>query len=155
MTLGDLIPSHRIKLELASQTRWQAITEMLDILAHTDALGETLLLRAHSALEERERSMSTGIGDGIAIPHATVEGLPDVLAAFGRSKQGIDFDAIDMRPVKLVVLFLVPQGQFSQRLDTLAVIAKYLNRPAHRSALLHATSVEEAYAVFAKATDSL
>jgi len=80
-----------------------------------------------AAIKKRETSMSTGIGFGIGIPHASTDLISDVTGAFGRSSKGIDFDALDNQAVKLVTLFLVPQGQFQKHLHTLADIAKLPN----------------------------
>lgn len=79
--------------------------------------------------------MSTGIGFGIGIPHASTDLIPEVIGAFGRSPKGINFDALDNQPVKLVMLFLVPQGQFQKHLHTLANIAKMLHSKDFRAAL--------------------
>ncbi|MFM7818063.1 MAG: PTS sugar transporter subunit IIA, partial [Verrucomicrobiota bacterium] len=68
------------------------------------------------------------IGFGIGIPHASTDLIPSVVAAFGRSKAGIQFDSLDNQPVHLVTLFLVPQGQFQKHLHTLAGIAKVLRK---------------------------
>jgi mannitol/fructose-specific phosphotransferase system IIA component (Ntr-type) len=75
------------------------------------------------------------VGFGIGIPHASTELITEVVGALGRSKAGIDFDALDNQPVKIVMLFLVPQGQFQKHLHTLAHIAKLLHKADFRSAL--------------------
>jgi hypothetical protein len=69
-----------------------------------------------AVVKKRESSMSTGIGFGIGIPHASTDLIQEVVGALGRSKKGIEFDALDNQPVNLVVLFLVPQGQFQKHL---------------------------------------
>ena len=79
--------------------------------------------------------MSTGIGFGIAIPHASSDRIEEVVASFGRSSQGIEFDALDNAPVKFVVLFIVPKNQFQTHLRTLASIAKFLNDRSVRESL--------------------
>jgi len=155
MTIADLIPRRHIRLALAAKNRWETIEELLDVLSSGGDLDAVLRERALSAVLERERSMSTGIGEAIAIPHATVDGIPDVLAVFGRSVGGIEFDALDARPVKLVVLFLVPLGQLGNHLNALATIAKFLNRPAIRSQLLQAPDEDRIAAVFATALDEI
>ena len=86
--------------------------------------------------------MSTGIGFGIAIPHASSNFVSDVVFAIGRSKKGINFNALDNQPVKLVMLFLVPQGRFQKHLHTLANIAKFLHKPDFRSALEQAPDAD-------------
>ena len=83
-------------------------------------------------VRKRETSMSTGIGFGIGIPHASTDLIYEVVGALGRSKSGVNFDALDNQPVNLVVLFLVPQGQFQKHLHTLAEIAKLLHKKEFR-----------------------
>ncbi len=95
---------------------------------HRNAIGD--------AVKKRESAMSTGIGFGIGIPHASTDLINEVVGIAGRSKNGIQFDAIDDKPVKLVLLFLVPQGQFQKHLHTLANIAKLLHNPRFREGLM-------------------
>ena len=92
--------------------------------------------------------MSTGIGFGIAIPHCSSDQLDEVVAAFGRSSTGIEFDALDNAPVKFVVLFIVPKNQFQTHLRTLASIAKFLNDRSVRERLGAAKSAGEILAIF-------
>ena len=91
--------------------------------------------------------MSTGIGYGIGIPHASTNLIKSVVGAFGRSKSGVAFDALDGQPVKLVVLFLVPQGEFQKHLHTLADIAKLLHRSEFRQALEEAPDAPGIYRI--------
>jgi mannitol/fructose-specific phosphotransferase system IIA component (Ntr-type) len=93
-------------------------------------------------VKTRENSMSTGIGFGIGIPHASTDLIYEVVGAFGRSSQGIQFDALDNQPVKLVMLFLVPQGQFQKHLHTLANIAKLLHKTEFRQSLEEAPDAQ-------------
>src|SRR5207248_1971541 len=93
-----------------------------------------------AALRQREETMSTGIGFGIAIPHCSSDRLDEVVAAFGTSRRGIEFDALDNAPVKFVVLFIVPKNQFQTHLRTLASIAKFLNDRSVRESLASAKS---------------
>ena len=86
--------------------------------------------------------MSTGIGFGIGIPHASTDLIYEVVGAFGRSSKGVNFDALDNQPVHLVMLFLVPQGQFQKHLHTLANIAKRLHNKDFRAALEQAPDAE-------------
>jgi mannitol/fructose-specific phosphotransferase system IIA component (Ntr-type) len=101
-----------------------------------------------AALKQREETMSTGIGFGIAIPHATSERVTEVVAAFGRSLDGIEFESLDNAPVKFIVLFVVPKNQFQVHLRTLAAIAKLLNDKGVRESLAAAQSSEEILQIF-------
>ena len=101
-----------------------------------------------AALRQREETMSTGIGFGIAIPHASSDRVGEVIAAFGRSMSGIEFDSLDNAPVRFIVLFVVPRDQFQVHLRTLAAIAKLLNDRAVRESLGNAPGAEEILAIF-------
>jgi len=94
--------------------------------------------------------MSTGIGFGIGIPHASTDLIPEVVGALGRSNKGINFDALDNQPVNLVMLFLVPQGQFQKHLHTLANIAKLLHIKEFRQELESAADAAAMFQVIRK-----
>ena len=97
--------------------------------------------------------MSTGIGFGIGIPHASTDLIPEVVGALGRSTKGINFDALDNQPVSLVMLFLVPQGQFQKHLHTLANIAKLLHIKEFRQELEQAPNGAAMYQIIKKYSD--
>ena len=138
MTLGDILEQGNVLPEMNALNRWEAIDELIDNLVATGKLKAEHRESVIAAVKKRESSMSTGIGFGIGIPHASTDLIYDVIGAFGRSKQGINFDALDNQPVNLVMLFLVPQGQFQKHLHTLASIAKLLHKKDFRDALLDA-----------------
>jgi mannitol/fructose-specific phosphotransferase system IIA component (Ntr-type) len=101
-----------------------------------------------SALRAREETMSTGIGFGIAIPHASSDRVTEVVAAFGRSSTGIEFESLDNAPVRFIVLFIVPKDQFQTHLRTLAAIAKFLNDRTVRERLGDAAGTAEILDIF-------
>jgi fructose-specific phosphotransferase system IIA component len=135
MDLNDFLGPEPIVIDLLAQNRWEAIDELINQLVahhkikaeHRDAIAESV--------KKREKSMSTGIGFGIGIPHASSDLVGEVVGAIGRSRNGVQFDALDGKPVKLVVLFLVPQGQFQKHVHTLANLAKLLHNPRFREGL--------------------
>jgi mannitol/fructose-specific phosphotransferase system IIA component (Ntr-type) len=143
MTLSDILTSEVVVPEMQAGDRWQAIDELLGVLVKTGRIKPEHLPAITQVVKKRETTMSTGIGFGIGIPHATTELITDVVGAFGRSKTGINFDALDEQPVNLVMLFLVPQGQFQKHLHTLANIAKVLHDRALREQLLGAPGADE------------
>ena len=142
MDLVDILTKDQILTDLQAADRWQAIDELINNLVttgkiqpqHRDAIG--------AVVKKRETSMSTGIGFGIGIPHASTDLIKEVVGALGRSRKGMNFDALDNQPVNLVMLFLVPQGQFQKHLHTLANIAKLLHRAEFRQALGQAPDAE-------------
>jgi len=135
MDLGDILSREQIIPDLRATNRWEAIDELINNLVTTGKI----LPEHHDAIaavvKKRESSMSTGIGFGIGIPHASTDLITEVVGALGRSKKGVAFDALDNQPVSLIILFLVPQGQFQKHLHTLANIAKLLHRADFRQAL--------------------
>src|SRR3954449_12922908 len=148
MSLASLLSAEQIIPEMQATERWPAIVELIDLLV---AKGEIKAADRDSilaSLKQREETMSTGIGFGIAIPHCSSDRLEEVVAAFGRSSTGIEFDALDNAPVKFVVLFIVPKNQFQTHLRTLASIAKFLNDRSIRENLGSASSREEILTIF-------
>jgi mannitol/fructose-specific phosphotransferase system IIA component (Ntr-type) len=148
MSLASLFTSEQIIPEMKATERWPAIVELIDLLVAQKKIAPANRDSILGALKQREETMSTGIGFGIAIPHASSDAVSDVIAAFGRSSQGIEFDALDNAPVKFVVLFIVPKNQFQTHLRTLASIAKFLNDRSVREGLAAANSRDEILQIF-------
>jgi mannitol/fructose-specific phosphotransferase system IIA component (Ntr-type) len=148
MTLANLLSEPQIIPEMSAKERWQAIQELVDCLVESgkvDPADEDSIIES---IRQREETMSTGIGFGIAIPHASSSKVGDVVAAFGRSSSGIQFDALDGAPVFFIVLFVVPKDQFQTHLRTLATIAKFLNDKTVREELSKAKDVSTILQVF-------
>lgn len=135
MDLGDILAQEQIVTDLRATNRWEAIEELIDNLVATGRIRPEHRDPIAAVVKKRESSMSTGIGFGIGIPHASTDLISEVVGALGRSKTGVNFDSLDNQPVHLVMLFLVPQGQFQKHLHTLANIAKLLHRADFRQAL--------------------
>jgi fructose-specific phosphotransferase system IIA component len=142
MELADILTKDQILTDLEAADRWQAIDELINNLVTTGKIQSEHRAAIAEVVKKREKSMSTGIGFGIGIPHASTSLIPEVVGALGRSKKGINFDALDNQPVNLVMLFLVPQGQFQKHLHTLANIAKILHKAEFRQALETAPDAE-------------
>ena len=128
--------------DLRATNRWEAIDELIDTLVATGKISPNHREAIVTVVKKRESSMSTGIGFGIGIPHASTDLIAEVVGSLGRSKKGVSFDALDNQPVNLVMLFLVPQGQFQKHLHTLANIAKLLHKVEFRQALEQAPTAE-------------
>ena len=140
MLLCDILQKELIVPELKASDRWEAIDELIDHLVQNEKIMPEHREAIAEVVKKRETSMSTGIGFGIGIPHASTDLIHEVTGAFGRSKGGVNFDALDNQPVNLVMLFLVPQGQFQKHLHTLANIAKILHNKDFREELENAPS---------------
>lgn len=135
MDLADILGRDQIVPDLKASNRWEAIDELIANLVATGKIQAADSDAITAAVKKRETSMSTGIGFGIGIPHASTDLIYEVVGALGRSGKGVNFDALDNQPVKLVMLFLVPQGQFQKHLHTLANIAKLLHKAEFREVL--------------------
>ncbi len=142
MDLGDILGPSNILPDMQAADRWQAIDELIGTLVASGKIQPQHREAIAAVVKKRENSMSTGIGFGIGIPHASTDLIPEVIASLGRSKKGINFDALDNQPVNLVMLFLVPQGQFQKHLHTLASIAKILHKAEFRQAIDQAPDAE-------------
>ncbi|MCG6947205.1 MAG: PTS sugar transporter subunit IIA [Deltaproteobacteria bacterium] len=145
MKILDILDKECIIPELRSRTKEEVLEELtgalLDCKAHLDkdALVEVLL--------ERERLGSTGIGDGIAIPHGKVQDLDELVLSFGRSTQGIEFDSMDGRPTHLFFLLIAPENSAGIHLRALAKISRLLKSSHFRQRLLEAETEEELFQV--------
>ena len=142
MDLGDILSKEQIITDMRAANRWEAIDELISNLVTTGKISPESREAVATVVKKRESSMSTGIGFGIGIPHASTDLISEVVGSLGRSPKGVSFDALDNQPVNLVMLFLVPQGQFQKHLHTLANIAKLLHKGDLRQALLNAPDAE-------------
>jgi len=135
----DIIPS------LVSETKDQLLLELA-----VKAEGRHPHLKRveiFQVLQERERLGSTGIGDGIAIPHGKMKRTGDILLVFGRSIKGVDYDALDGRKVHLFFLLIAPEEAFGIHLKMLGRISRILKDPAVRKGLLEAPDAAAIYGI--------
>ena len=147
MDLSDILSKEQIVTDLQAANRWQAIDELIKNLVATGKINPEHQTAITAVVNKRESSMSTGIGFGIGIPHASTDLIHEVVGALGRSRSGVNFDSLDNLPVHLVMLFLVPQGQFQKHLHTLANIAKLLHKAEFRQALEQAPDADAMLAI--------
>jgi mannitol/fructose-specific phosphotransferase system IIA component (Ntr-type) len=135
MDFDDYFGANINVVDLKAQDRWQAIEELVKHLLDTHKIQSQHRDSIAESIRNRELSMSTGIGFGIGIPHASTNLVPEVVAVIGRSRNGIQFAALDSKPVNLVFLFLVPAGEFQKHVHVLANMAKLLHRQDFRDGL--------------------
>ena len=136
--LGNILSEAQVIDGLRATTRWEAIDELIGNLVATGKIKAEHRDGIIGAVRKRESSMSTGIGHGVGIPHASTDLVTEITGAFGRSTAGIDFDSMDGQAVKLTTLLLVPQKHFQQHLHTVSGIAKLFSNEAFRQALMTA-----------------
>ncbi len=126
MKLASLLDREHIVLQMRADQHWPAIEELVEHMVEADGLGETCQVTILDALREREEQISTGIGSGVAIPHAFSDEIEQVRMVFGRSIKGVEFEAIDNAPVHFVILFVVPKKECHQHLHNLAAVSKLM-----------------------------
>ena len=131
--------------DLYGTTKDAVLEEMVALVATSDAVKDRTSLLA--AVRERERVLSTGIGLGIAIPHAKIAGVARFVVAVGRHVAGIEFDAIDARPVHLVVLIAGPQDAQDRYLRLLARLSGRLKQDEVRRRVMTAKNPDEIVAI--------
>jgi len=118
MKFSELINKNYIIPEFKGSTKKQVLEELVEALASNNVEIDKVVLL--NALLEREKLGSTGIGDGVAIPHGKLNGLDNIILLFGKSGQGVDFDAIDRKPVCMVFLLVAPADSAGLHLKALA-----------------------------------
>lgn len=148
MQISDLIQEKNLIVHLDAKDRPEAHRKMLEHLVEKGVIQRELLPVAQKALQVREEKMTTAMGGGFAIPHATVPKLSHLVTLFARCPSGIDCAAMDGKPVKLFFLILVPSDQAQAHLQTLATVAKFFNRRGVKTKILEARGSEEILAVF-------
>jgi mannitol/fructose-specific phosphotransferase system IIA component (Ntr-type) len=139
MDLARLIQGGDILFDVKASSREEAYQQMLSHLVTTQALPPDLQPAVYDALLEREKIMSTAVGNGIGLPHASIPGLPKVLALIARTVTPLACQAPDHEPVQVFILVLVPKDQYATHLRTLASIARFLGPKEIRKKLVGAS----------------
>ena len=141
MTLIDLIQEKIIKTPLESNDKPDVIRELVKILKDAEEIDD--FDAALSAVQDREDKQSTGLTDGIAVPHAKTNAVTSLKLAMGISPEGIDFESIDKQPSKLFFLLLAPPNMSGPHVEALAEIAKLSRSKAICNALVNAKDAHE------------
>ena len=142
MVLDENLNKSNIILKPKSANRWDLIREMVEIAVKNKNIQEEDKEDIIKALIEREKSMTTGIGNGVAIPHCTTQKVNDIAVIMAISKSGIAFDSVDNQAAHIVILLLVPKNKLAQHIKTLANIAKMMGDKILRETLLTLKSSE-------------
>ena len=146
MALADLIPSGGVCVDLGASSRKQALQGMAEAAAEQTGLPARAIF---DAVLQRERLGSTGVGQGVAIPHARLPGINEVVGIFARLRTPVDFESIDGRPADLIFMLLAPEDAGAEHLKALARVSRMLRREDVRQRLRAAPDNEAVYAVLA------
>ena len=145
MKLTDILREEHIIADLKARGKRAAMEELCQVL--TKEKSSLDLKTLMEVLVERERLGSTGIGDGIAIPHGKLADLDELLLSFGRSLDGVDFDSLDGKPAHLFFLVVAPENSAGTHLKALARISRLLKSNVVRRELMEAKAAHEIYAI--------
>jgi len=141
MKIMDILVKDAVILNLGVREKRSALEEMSAALAKVEPQVESE--RLLEVLLEREALQSTGIGEGVAIPHGKMAGLDRLVATFARSPEGIDFDSIDGQPTHNLFLLVVPEHSGGQYLKALARISRFFRDAAFRQMLMDAETLDD------------
>jgi fructose-specific phosphotransferase system IIA component len=143
MNIIDLISKDAVTLDIKAQNKEEAIAELVDLLVSSGGVKKTERNDILKKLSEREALGSTGIGKGVAIPHAKCQNVKKMLAAFGISKEGVDFRSLDGEPTYIFLLLIAPGETPGPHLKALAKISRLLDDKFIRERLRSAKSSAE------------
>jgi PTS system nitrogen regulatory IIA component len=144
MKILDVLLKEAILPDLKANDKKGVLEELVTPVARIADINHDYLVKV---LMERERLGSTGIGEGIGIPHGKVKGLESLVLGFGLSKKGVDFDSMDGQPAHIFFLLLTPENSTGLHLKLLARISRILKNDPFKQRLLHATNRDEIYSI--------
>nr|WP_325048651.1 PTS IIA-like nitrogen regulatory protein PtsN [Maricaulis maris] len=146
MALADLIPNAGVSIDLGASSRKQALQAMSELAAGLTGQASRTIF---DAVLQRERLGSTGVGQGVAIPHARLSGVDEVVGVFARLRTPVDFESIDGRPADLIFMLLAPENAGAEHLKALARVSRLLRREDVRQRLRAAPNTDAVHAVLA------
>jgi nitrogen PTS system EIIA component len=153
MKITDILTLNAVIEELRSDTK----AGVLDELASVIEIASGLPVKGHilKAIEDREKLGTTGIGDGIAVPHGKLRDIKGMLAAFGRSSRGVDFQSMDGKPAHIFFMLVAPEEMAGLHLKALARISRLLKEPSMKKAFIEAKTREDIYRLISEGDEKL
>ena len=149
-SIAEFLTRDRVTF-LNASNKTEALGALVDLLGTSPAVEDRAKLRA--AIFEREKTLSTGIGLGIAVPHAKIRSVNNFVVAVGVAHSGIEFGSLDGKPVKIIVMIAGPEFQHEQYLRILARTTLLLKDPKNRDAILNAKTEDDIYKLFTEGKD--
>ena len=145
MKISDILKKEHVIKELNSCDKKNVLDELSSFLEDEEEITNKESLLA--ALIEREKLGSTGIGENVAIPHAKISDIDKIITVFGRSKNGVEFESLDQKPVNFIFLVLAPENSTGQHLKALARISRLFKNISLRESILKANEVDQIYSI--------
>jgi len=153
MRLTEILKPANIKIPLESKTKSEAIAELVNVLAAAGDVSDPK--KVLDAVLEREQTRTTGIGNGLAIPHGKCSGTKDLVMAIGRAATPIDFQSIDGRPVSIIWMLASPPDKTGPHIHALARISRLMTLDKFRAQLLQAKTPQEAFDIIVAQENAL
>jgi PTS system nitrogen regulatory IIA component len=155
MELFEVLEKQCCRIGLRGKNKRDVLRELATLACRSSALDESREDEVFAALEAREGQGSTGFGGGIAIPHARLKGMDRFALAIGVHEDGIDFDALDKKRVRLFFIILGPEEQVNEHLKLLAAVSRALTRGSAQKEILAAQGNEAVYEAFLRNVEAL
>ena len=146
MKICEILQVGKIISSLQGKEKTDVVNELVDLFKDDDRVKDLDEMR--NAVHEREKIMSTGVGKGFAIPHAKTNSVNEIVAAFGKLDEPIDFQALDEQPVNLVFLLVGKENLVGPHIKLLSRISRMMNKDEFRESLSKAKTAEEIYSLF-------
>ena len=146
MKISDILDESSIRTQLPGSSKDEIILEMIDIVAASKKVLDKEKVK--EAIFEREKIMSTGVGNGFAIPHGKTDAVSDIVAAFAVTAAPIDYQSLDEQPVRLVFLLVGKDSMVGPHIKLLSRISRLMNKEEFRKKLLAAASPKEVLEIF-------
>lgn len=143
MKIAEILQEQCIVADIKGKTKREIITELVEALAKARLIEDVEAVV--NVVMDREKLGSTGIGNGVAVPHGKLKNIKNIMCAFGRSQSGVDFDAVDRSPVHIFFLVLAPEDSASLHLKVLSRITKILRDQSLRKKVIKLTTVHDIY----------
>lgn len=143
MLLTDLLTPERIRIPLKSRSKEELLRELVEVITQHDGVDDPEAVL--KAVLEREAVLSTGIGNGVAIPHGKSSAVPELRMAAGLTRQPVDFDALDGQPVRLFFMLVGPESAAGPHIKALSRISRLVRKESVRARLESARNAEEFY----------
>ncbi len=146
MKVSELLKTEFVIPQLKGETKEDVINELIDLFKNDPRVEDIEKIR--TAVLEREKVMSTGVGKGFAIPHGKSNAVKEIIGAFGKVSEGIDYDSLDGNPVHLIFLLVGKDNLISTHIKLLSRISRLMNKDDFRQRLIEANSAEEIVKLF-------
>jgi fructose-specific phosphotransferase system IIA component len=149
MNVLEVLNIDCVIVPLAAHDKRSAVEELVDALTASGAVADAESIK--SVVWQREQQRSTGIGEGLALPHGKSPAVKRIAMAIGKPARPMEYDSIDKKPVRLIVLLVSPPESVSEHIQALGRVSRLMTNPEFRESLYQASSAEALYDLFRKA----